>query len=61
MLIAAVVSALLSAVLVEFRHRTFLAAVEESPRSLHARRSQFLLETWLMTGPSLFFLLAAQL
>lgn len=60
MLTAAVVTALLSAVLVEFRHRTFLVAVEESPRSFEARRTQFLFETWLMTGPSLFFLLLSQ-
>jgi hypothetical protein len=60
MLTAALIAALLSAVLVDLRHRTFVVAVAEDPRSLQARRAQLRFETWLMTGPA-FLLLAAHL
>jgi len=61
MLTAALIAALLSAVLVELRHRTFLVAVEEDPRSFEVRRIQFLFETWLMTGPAFILLALAHL
>jgi hypothetical protein len=56
MLTAAAIAAVLAAVLVELRHRSFLHAVETDPYVSRSRRTQFLLETWAITSPSLLLL-----
>ena len=60
MLTAAVIAALVAAVLVELRHRTYLAAVEADPFTSRSRWTQFLLETWAITSPSLLLLALSQ-
>ena len=56
MLTAAVIAALVAAVLVELRHRRYLAATEADPFAARSRWNQFLLETWAITSPSLLLL-----
>ena len=60
MLVAATLAALVAALLVEMRHRDLVAAVADEPWVARSRRTQFLLETWLITTPSLFLLVLAQ-
>ena len=60
MLTAAVVASLLAAVLVELRHRSFVAAVTMQPQLARPRRTQFLLETWAITSPGLLLLALSQ-
>ena len=60
MLTAAVVASLLAAVLVELRHRRFVADVTIQPFAARSRRTQFLLETWAITSPGLVLLALSQ-
>lgn len=60
MITAALIAAILGAIVVDVRHRTFLVAVEEDPRRTEARRAQFLLESWLTTSPAMVLLVLAQ-
>jgi hypothetical protein len=60
MLAASTVAALLGALLVELRHRTLETAVAQEPWMARSRRTQFLLETWALTTPSLVLLVLAQ-
>jgi hypothetical protein len=59
---AAVVASLLTALFVELRHRQQTVAVaHEHDRVLaRARRTRFLLETWMLTGVCLLILVIAQ-
>ena len=59
---AAVLASLLTAVLVELRHRHLVAEVahEHDRVAARARRTRFLLETWMLTGVCLLVLLIAQ-
>ncbi len=56
MLTAAVLASLFAAVIVELRHRSFVADVTMQPFQARARRTQFLLETWALTSPCLVLL-----
>ena len=60
MLTAAVFASLLAAVLVELRHRSFVVDVSMQPAMARPRRTQFLLETWAITGPGLLLLALSQ-
>ncbi len=60
MLTASVVASVLAAVLVELRHRRFLAAAEVQPDTAPRRRAQFLVETWALTGLALLSLVISQ-
>jgi hypothetical protein len=60
MLTAAVIASLVAAVLVELRHRTFVSQVTSNPYAERSRRTQFLLETWAITSPSLLLLALSQ-
>jgi hypothetical protein len=59
---AAVIASLLTAVLVELRHRHLVAVVahEHDVRIARVLRTRFLLETWMLTGVCLLVLLIAQ-
>jgi hypothetical protein len=59
---AAVLASLLTAVLVELRHRHLVAVVahEHDPRFARALHTRFLLETWMLTGVCLLVLLVAE-
>ena len=59
---AAVLASLLTAVIVELRHRHLVAvaAHEHDPRITRALRTRFLLETWMLTGVCLLVLLIAE-
>jgi hypothetical protein len=59
---AAVLASLLTALLVELRHRHLLVVVahEHDPRLARVLRTRFLLETWMLTGVCLLVLLVAQ-
>ena len=60
MLTAAVLASVLAAVLVELRHRHHLTAAEVHPEEAGRHRSQFLLETWGLTGVALVLLVVSQ-
>jgi hypothetical protein len=60
MLIASTIAALLAAVLVDLRHRSLAVAVTQEPWSARSRRTQFLLETWALTTPSMVLLAMSQ-
>jgi hypothetical protein len=60
MLTAAVIASLVAAVLVELRHRSYTAAVDAEPFTARSRHTQFLLETWAITSPSLLLLALSQ-
>ena len=59
---AAVLASLITAVLVEVRHRHLVAdaAHDHDHAAARARRTRFLLETWMLTGVCLLVLLIAQ-
>jgi len=59
---AAVLASLITAVLVELRHRHLAAEIahEHDRLAARARRTRFLLETWMLTGVCLLALLIAQ-
>ena len=59
---AAVIASLLTAVLVELRHRHLVAVVahEHDQQITRALRTRFLLETWMLTGVCLLVLIVAE-
>jgi hypothetical protein len=60
MLTASVIVSAIAAVVVQLRHRSFVAAVEVRPYDAVPRRARFLLETWALTTPGLLLLALAQ-
>jgi hypothetical protein len=57
---AAVIVSLLTAVLVELRHRRLVADIEVAPWAARVCRDRFLLETWVLTGICLLVLAISQ-
>jgi hypothetical protein len=55
----AVLASLLTAVMVELRHRRLVAGAEADPHTAPARRARFLLETWALSGVALLALVLA--
>jgi hypothetical protein len=55
----AVLASLLTAVMVELRHRRLVAGTHADPDTAPARRARFLVETWALSGVALLTLVLA--